>query len=807
MALTLAVILTGCASKKMTVKQDEDANLSPGLRHITDISIVEDSELVKVSISGDSQLIYTSFKQPVPFGVILYFPETGLAEINSEYNLDNDIISSIKVSELTGKGHTSKIEVLLKKDVTYNVTREGAGIKLTFDKPAAESSDLSFKEPKKEKTIEKKTPQIKKTIIRTKVDASKETGPEEVTGGAYTIKKDDKSGKQILAPKIKPSTDKNSDNIKANNKGLKTESAWVNRIDFSSEDAGKSTIIIGTTIPVKYEILKSGDKILQFKLFNTRIPLHQRRQLITTRFNSAVDRIIPFQSTEDKDISIVSIELREKVPYFVEQSADILMIHFDPSSIPPKPFVQANLPAWKKAMHEVVVESDKVEEKKAVDISSTSSDSSDFSGSGALYTGEKIALDFYETDIKNVFRILREVSGKNFAIDKDVAGTVTLTIEKPVPWDQVLHLILRMNQLGTVMDGDIIRIATLKSLAREEKAKREWLTAEKNTKEQKQALGPLEVEYIPINYSNAKEEILPHLEPILTPKRGTISVDERNNQIILTDVKEKIIQAKEIIYNIDKVTPQVIIEARVVEVSKNFALDIGIDWSSSGGTTDPPIEGSQSVPGHGPQRGFNLLGGTYGYNTVMNFPVPGTSSIGFNFTRLLGTPLVLNARLNALEVNGEVNIISAPKIVTLDNKKAKIKQGLEVAYLERDDAGGSSVKFKDVDLLLEVTPHVTPDNRISMVLFITKNDVVDASQETPALSTNEAETELLVNDGDTIVIGGIMKTSSKISENAFPFLSKIPLVGWLFKSSSNSNNKNELLIFITPKIVRLERIS
>ena len=166
---------------------------------------------------------------------------------------------------------------------------------------------------------------------------------------------------------------------------------------------------------------------------------------------------------------------------------------------------------------------------------------------------------------------------------------------------------------------------------------------------------------------------------------------------------------------------------------------------------------------------------------------------------------MLNATLNALESNGDGKIISSPKIVTLDNKKATIKQGIEYPYLERDDTGGSSVSFKNIDLLLEVTPHVTPDNRVSVEISITKNDIDTITNGVPSLSTNEAQTELLVNDGDTIVIGGIMKTRKTSSVSGFPWLSKIPLLGWIFKTEKEERENNELLIFITPKIVKLEQ--
>ncbi|MFH1800053.1 MAG: type IV pilus secretin PilQ, partial [Candidatus Omnitrophota bacterium] len=192
---------------------------------------------------------------------------------------------------------------------------------------------------------------------------------------------------------------------------------------------------------------------------------------------------------------------------------------------------------------------------------------------------------------------------------------------------------------------------------------------------------------------------------------------------------------------------------------------------------------------------------------ALNFPTTSTAaSIGFNFVRLAGTPFVLNAKLLAMESQGEGKIISAPKVVTLDNKKATIKQGLRYPYNKLDDSGNTVTVFENIDLVLEVKPHVTPDNRISMTLSIKKSDlgnIIINNQQ--SFTTKEAETELLVNDGDTVVIGGIIKTTNALGESGVPGLSKIPVLGWLFKSKSNTNNKEELLIFITPRIVQMEQ--
>jgi len=592
--------------------------------------------------------------------------------------------------------------------------------------------------------------------------------------------------------------------------------AWVNKIDFSSEESGKSTITIGTTKPVEYNLIKVSERLLHLRLNNTNIPVNQRRPLITTRFNSAVDRITPILKPVRKNTSLVAIELREAVPYVVEQQSDtLLMVHFEASSVLPKPEKEAALPDWKEVLTNVSAEPVETETKEPVTKQAAEAKKI-LLEPGKRYTGEKIALDFYDTDIKNVFRILREVSGKNFAIDKSVTGKVTLSLEKPVPWDQVLDLVLKMNQLGMIYEGDVVRIAPIEAIKKEEELNQARILADQKSKEQQKALEELVVEYIPINYSNAKSEILPHLEKIKTKDRGNISVDDRTNLIIITDVAEVIRQAKEIVKKLDRVTPQVIIEARIVEASTNFSREIGTTWGSGIGVQPTSlIAGTYGVVssiddrvGVGPQNNFRSFGGTYGINSSVNFPTSSDrASIGINFSRIAGSPLLLNAKLQAMEAQGDGKIVSAPKIVTLDNKEATIKQGLRYPYNKLDTSGNTTTVFEDVDLELKVKPHVTPDNRISMVIKIKKRDLGNIISGQQSFTTKEAETELLINDGETVVIGGIIKTTKSSGGSGVPGLSMIPILGWLFKSDSNTDNKEELLIFITPKIVLLEQRS
>lgn len=631
------------------------------------------------------------------------------------------------------------------------------------------------------------------------------------------------------------------------------EKNWVKRVDFTSEKNGKSSFIIETAQTAKYTTSKKNKKTIHFRLFDTKLPKSRKFPFITTRFESAVNRIIPVQTKRMKDNSLFIIELREAVPFSIDQQGEVIKINFAKSSVRPRPESKAGLAPWKEVLsrtseiRDIEMEASgsvsggtssggetsdgKVVELRAGSIAEPVRDldsgkevkahgaggsrsSMDSKSSGSLYsasdtdldtrtpdpgyssfvpkkryTGEKISVDFFDTDIKNVFRIIRAVSGQNFAIDKDVTGKVTMTLDKPVPWDQVLDLVLKMNMLGMTTEGGINRIATLETLKQEEEKRLEYIAAEEKTKIKKVALEPMFTEYILINYSNAEKEILPHLEKLLTKERGKASVDVRTNQVILTDTKDIIKQAKGLIRKLDRITPQVIIEARIVEATTTFSRNLGMQW------------GMNSNPNYDIYS--DALGGTYGYSVAMNNTVASKSSIGINFTKLTNAQFLLNAKLMAMESKGEGKIISAPKVLTMDNKEATIIQGVEVPF-STVSSEGTQTTFKKIELKLTVTPHVTADNKIVLKVLIDKNDVGGITDLGPTITTKKVESELLISDGDTIVIGGIIKSNKSIADEGFPILQHIPVLGWLFKSRITSEDKQELLIFISPRIVSYE---
>jgi type IV pilus assembly protein PilQ len=619
--------------------------------------------------------------------------------------------------------------------------------------------------------------------------------------------------------------------------GAKTNApaAAVNRIEFADEAAGKSALIIGTTRPVQYDLQKVDEKRVNLHLMNTNVPEQHRRALITTRFESAVDRVTPGQGRNE---TIVAVDLRESVAYTAEQVGNVIRIEFAPSSIPPKPYENAEAPAWKAASGSTSGDAPKdnaistfmvaqqkapLTSAKAVQVADQKADRS-FAKNFDLeqqkikdpysdreknlsyyqeqkvkqYTGERIALDFFETDIKNVFRILREVSGKNFAIDQDVTGKVTLSLERPLPWDQILDLVIGMNGLGKTLEGDIIRISTLANLEKQEKD----LEKKRDAFFQAQLRESHVTAFFTLSYADAEEVYKSAIAPLyagLQDKRfnqefsGKVTVDKRRNMLLVTDSPAAVKRIKEIIEKLDVVTPQIIIEARIVEANSTFTREIGFDW------------GTISL------EAFKIGGAVkLGPTTMQANNIPstfsGNNTLGFNFTTIEGLNFsIVDAKLTASELEGKTNIVSSPKISTLNGQEAIIKQGVEVPYLERDSSGNATVKFKNVDLLLKVTPTVSEDDRVTMKIFITKNDVIDPTSAEPALSTNEANTNILVEDGDTIVIGGILKDAKKFSEGGIPGLRKLPALGWLFRSEKVENSKNELLIFITPRVVKLEQ--
>lgn len=751
--LTLFII-GGCAGKKSETAQTSenesgnqnviDTGSSSG-RELTAIGVENLSDGVDVQLKGNQRLVYTSIKQSFPFGIAIYLPDTQIASGLVPPLSNNSSIGDILVTYADREKTTTKVEILLNDDLDYEVSDSGNVLNIALSDTAAKDVAVGY-------------------------------------------------GKESQSAKAGPGPKTQTPSVSQQPVVVPDKTATMTDIEFTTLEDGKSDIIVKTTHPVRYDIVQGKENKLYLNLYNTVIPDHHKRPILTYYFKSAVESLMPIQMPGKRKNSKVEINTRDQVPYRVVQDQNTISLFFEPSDIEPPVFTKAKKKvasgsdvyvAGQQPMDgaKTAEISESITDEKAKDTEEDELRKTIF-GEKKVYTGEKIKLDFFETDIKNVFRILRSIGRVNFAIDKDVKGKVTLTLEDPVPWDQVMDLVLKMNNLGQVREGNVIRIATLQTLTQEEQQIQDAIAAKRKSIEQKKSLQPLLTEYIPINYSEAEKDIKPHLEQIITEGRGKVSVDKRTNMIIITDTQAKIDQAKEIIFRLDRVTPQIMIEAKIVEVTKEFSKALGVGLGVSDNNT-----------------------ATSEFDVALNQPVGAPLNTGaFNFFRLFGSSQTsLNVQLQASESKGDAKIISSPRVLTLDNKSAKIKQGFEVGYQVQGADGVVTVEFKDVDLLLEVTPHVTPDNRIAMTVFVTKNDIDGYIAGVPTLFTNEAETELLVNDQDTIVIAGIVKTSMNEDVDGTPGLSKIPILGRLFRTEAETEERNELLIFITPSIVQLKQ--
>jgi len=402
------------------------------------------------------------------------------------------------------------------------------------------------------------------------------------------------------------------------------------------------------------------------------------------------------------------------------------------------------------------------------------------------FVGKKMSMDLQKTDITSVLKLISDVSGLNIVISGAVEGTITMHIVD-VPWDQALDIILKTAKLGMIRDGNVIRVAPFDVIAAENEGR---ITQEMASKKLED-LGELFTIIVPVNYAQAAD-LVKNIDKLKGP-RGDISIDERTNSVIVTDTAANMAKIEDLVKKLDKRTPQILIEARIVEVNRNYTNSLGIEW---GGTSliDPT-----TLKGSVPEK-LGILGSAVGTN-VVSLPAAVGAGSGGALSATLGNVLgtaTLDMRLSALESNGKARILSTPKIVTSDNKEATINSGKSIPY-STVSADGTTIQFIDATISLTVKPHITSDDFISMTIEATKNeaDFGNQVQGTPSIIKKSAKTALLIKNGDTTVIGGLYKTSESNATAGVPGLSKIPILGWLFKNRSKTDDGEELLIFIT----------
>jgi len=417
------------------------------------------------------------------------------------------------------------------------------------------------------------------------------------------------------------------------------------------------------------------------------------------------------------------------------------------------------------------------------------------------YTGSRISLDFKDADIRNILRLIAEVSNLNVVAGDDVEGTVTIKLND-VPWDQALDVILLSNNLGKSLEGNILRIAPIDKI---EKQRKDALAA----KESEAKLEPLKKGLIPISYAQASQ-----LRPVIQnskvlSSRGSIEVDQRTNTLIVIDIERNLEEVRAIINNLDTPTPQVLIEAKIIQINPTYTKELGVTWSGDFKTTAGG--GDLGVAG----RDVSNTGGTVINTGPVVDLAPSTIGPGVGASMALGyfrDNFNIFSKIAAMEKDEKLEVISSPRVMTLDNQEALVEQGTEVPYLELDTQSSqttslATTEFKKVTLSLKVIPHVTPDESVIMDIEA-KKDQVSAqlgAGDQPGVDTRKAITKVLVRSGDTVVIGGIYEDTNRDVRNSVPFFGRIPILSFIFKGTTKKREKTEMIIFITPTIITIPR--
>ncbi|MDI6763565.1 MAG: type IV pilus secretin PilQ [Thermodesulfobacteriota bacterium] len=581
----------------------------------------------------------------------------------------------------------------------------------------------------------------------------------------------------------------------------------LKEIDFKQIN-DKSRIAVTLSGDPQFETYRVSEKAIAIDIKNAFAPKHLQRGMNTSEFDSAVNNI---EIKNIKNDIRILFKLREETPYEATKEGNTLFFDIEKpkkvvtklEAVPPKKEEVKAEPkaelkteakeevkkAEEKPITEVKKEEEKVVEKVAEKpVPPAVAKPAEEVVSEKMYTGRKISLDFKDADIKNILRLIAEVSNFNIITADDVSGKITMRLVD-VPWDQALDVILQSRSLGMVQVGNVIRIAPVDALNRESHARLE-------AKRARERLEDMTTELIPVNYATAKD-IIPQIKGVLS-ERGDVKVDDRTNILIIKDIPRNIPAVKFLVKSLDTKTPQVLIEARIVEANLTFQKELGVKWGFE-------IGGGKATAGGG------IPSTTLGTVTreIVNLPaLPKVGTAGiieFLFSR--GTIQQLDIAISAHENKGEVRIISSPKIATLHNKEAIVEQGVRLPIPKIDPQSGQiSIEYIEANLKLTVTPHVTNDGHIKMNIKAKKDapDFATSVGNVPSIDKKEATTEVLVRDNGVVMIAGVYSIEKSDGTEGIPLLSKIPLLGWLFKREAKEDKRKDLLIFISPKVIKDE---
>ena len=539
------------------------------------------------------------------------------------------------------------------------------------------------------------------------------------------------------------------------------EQALIEDIDFRRGENGEGRVIVKLNDPgVGVDVFSEGGNI-RVEFTGAHIPESLQRRLDVTDFATPV---LSIDALPEADNTVLMIEPTGEYEYLAYQADELFTLEVKPLS---SSELESNLDAVFR------------------------------------YRGEKLSLNFQDIQIRSVLQLIADFTDLNLVASDTVNGRITLRL-KNVPWDQALDIIMKTKGLDKRDVGNVLMVAPAEELAAREKLELE-------SRQQISELAPLRTEFIEVRYASAGEifalfESSGEGEGVLSG-RGSVIVDERTNSIILTETTVKINEFRAVLEKLDVPVRQVLIEARIVTAASNFSEALGVRWGGLGykingdnvGTAGGSLTTVQEVrDGIGDPDGITF---TSPDHLVVDLGVGSADATSFAIG-LVNDKYLLDLEISALESQGSAEVIARPKVITADKQEATISSGVEIPYQEASSSGATSVSFKSATLQLAVKPQITPDDRIIMELEVKQDTVGAVFNGVPSINTNNVKTQVLVNNGETIVLGGIFTVNTSESVTKTPFLGDLPYVGGLFRRNTRSDQKQELLIFITPRLIR-----
>lgn len=549
------------------------------------------------------------------------------------------------------------------------------------------------------------------------------------------------------------------------------QSKSISNIDFRRGDDGAGNVVISLSDPsISPNIEEQGGKI-RVTFAKTQLPEALRVRLDVQDFATPVKFV---DATSQGGAASIAIEPSGRYDYLAYQTDDKLTISIKPLT------------------------ADEAEKRNAEHFA---------------YSGEKLSLNFQDIDVRSVLQLIADFTDLNLVASDTVQGNITLRLQN-VPWDQALALVLKTKGLDKRQVGNVLLVAPADEIAARE---RQELESQRQIAE----LAPLRREVVQVNYAKAAD-IARLFQSVTsngasTEDRGSIAVDDRTNNIIAYQTQERLDELRRIVAQLDIPVRQVMIEARIVEANVDYDKALGVRWGGSyvndqwsaygkDGSRSVDDDGFVRLPGTDTVGGFKLDEGVAPVPFVDMGVLGSTSGVGIGF---ISDHVMLDLQLSAMEKTGNGEVVSQPKVMTADKETAKILKGTEVPYQEASSSGATSTSFKEAALSLEVTPQITPDNRIIMEVKVTKDapDFRNAMNGVPPIDKNEVNAKILVSDGETVVIGGVFSNSQSKSVDKVPFLGDLPFLGRLFRRDVVTDAKSELLVFLTPRILNNQAIA